>query len=121
MSSSVLIVDDNRALAENLAEILEDGGYDATCAATPADALVLTEKQSFDVVLLDVRMPGMDGVELHGILRPRMPSTRFVLMTAFATDERIGVARAAGIKDVLSKPFGPATLINVVSSVCPAA
>lgn len=114
MSPSILVVDDNIALAENLTEILCDCGFDAVCVGSPAEALKLVLARSFDVALLDVRMPGMDGVALHGLLRTRMPKTAFILMTAFASDERIGIARKAGVLDVLAKPFSPGALLDMV-------
>lgn len=114
MGPSILVVDDNVSLAENLAEILEGQGFDAVSVGSPNEALDVTRCRTFDVVLLDVRMPGMDGVALHAALRERMPRATYVLMTAFASDERLGAARAAGIRDVLSKPFGPDALIAAV-------
>jgi CheY-like chemotaxis protein len=59
--------------------------------------------------------------ELHCFLRPRMPSTNLRLMTALATDERISVARAAGITQVLSKAFDPAQVTDVINRACPRA
>ncbi|MEM1418866.1 MAG: response regulator, partial [Myxococcota bacterium] len=58
----ILVVDDNRELAENLGEILEEAGHVPVVVDHPAGALAATEAQRFDLILLDVRLPGMDGV-----------------------------------------------------------
>lgn len=105
MAKTALIVDDNRALAENLAELLEAEGYRTRLFHDPH--AVLREEGGglcFDVALLDVRMPGMDGVTLQRLLMAKHPAARFVLMTAYADDQRLSQGRAAGACAVLTKP-----------------
>src|SRR5690606_5921798 len=104
MSVRVLIVDDNVELAEDLAEILTDAGYEARFTGDTAEAIELAKMERFDVALMDVRMPGMDGVALHARLRELAPRSTFVLMTAYSTDDRIEIARKAGIRCILPKP-----------------
>jgi CheY-like chemotaxis protein len=99
-----LIVDDNRPLAENLAEILSGEGYEVLVCDRPEAAMSACELSGFDVALLDVRMPGMDGVELHRALARRFPHAHFVLMTAYSEDACIKAALAAGVSSVLPKP-----------------
>lgn len=114
MSASVLVVDDNVDLAENVADILESEGFEAVCTGSPEDALRRVEARAFDCVILDVRMPGMDGVELRERMRGALPSACFVFMTAYAADERIEAARSSGVLGVLQKPFGPDALVSLV-------
>ncbi|MFW6051685.1 MAG: response regulator [Myxococcota bacterium] len=104
MSRRVLVVDDNQELAENIAELLEDEGYTAAVFADPAEAIADAEAHPYDVAILDVRMPGMDGVTLYKKLSDMRPEADYVLMTAFTTDERIADAMAAGVRAVLPKP-----------------
>ncbi|MBC7172756.1 MAG: response regulator [Polyangiaceae bacterium] len=104
MTLRALVVDDNAALAENIGEILAEEGFDVRVASDPRVALEMADSEPPDVALLDVRMPEMDGVTLHAELKKRAPRATFVLMTAFAADERIEAARKAGIRHVLSKP-----------------
>lgn len=118
MTLSVLVVDDNVALAENVADILESEGFEAVPVDSPAHALEAARGRTFDAVVLDVRMPGMDGIELRERLRESQPDAAFVFMTAFATDERLDAARRSGVEGILSKPFGPDTLIRLLRS-CP--
>jgi CheY-like chemotaxis protein len=100
----VLIVDDNRDLADNIAEILEVEGYTTAIAYGPQEALEMATDMQCDAALLDIRMPGMDGVDLHAALRRVWPLARFVLMTGYASDARVAKALADGACDVLLKP-----------------
>lgn len=104
MSKLALIVDDNRALAEGLAEILESTGYEVRLFDDPERAARECSAVPFDVALLDMRMPGMDGVTLQQRLKAEHPQARFVLMTAYADDQRIAQGVASGVCAVLTKP-----------------
>lgn len=112
----ILVVDDNTELAENVAELLQDEGHEVLLAGCAADALRVVGQQRlcFDAALLDVRMEGMDGVELLEQLRRRCPDTLYVMMTAFSRDERITRARSLGASEILSKPFGPDALFHAL-------
>ncbi len=112
----VLIVDDNRSLAEDLAEILADEGYEACVFDDPASVVAAVDALQFDVALLDVRMPGMDGVSLHSELAKHHPSARFVLMSAYSEDDRIATALAAGVREVLTKPVPLDVLVDALSA-----
>lgn len=106
MSIHVLVVDDNRELADNLAEILTDEGHIAHTAYSGEEALEAAEAQHFDFVLTDIRMPGMDGVELITRLHERDPQATYLLMTAHASDGLLATAASLGIAGaVLSKPL----------------
>lgn len=114
MRRHALIVDDNRSLAEDLGEILEDEGYDVTVFDSPHKALAASRTLQFDVALLDMRMPGMDGVVLHEGLAAEHPHARFVLMTAYTADERIAEALRGGVRAVLPKPLSLAALLSAL-------
>jgi DNA-binding response OmpR family regulator len=114
MPRLILIVDDNRALAEGLAEILEAEGYQIRIFDDPQVALQEALSMPFDVALLDVRMPGMDGVTLQQQLMASHPHARFVLMTAYADDQRISQGLAAGASAVLPKPVPIAKLFEAL-------
>jgi CheY-like chemotaxis protein len=116
MTATVLVVDDNVDLAENVADILESEGFTAVCTSSPEDALRRVANRAFDCVVLDVRMPGMDGIELRERMRESLPTACFVFMTAYAADERLDAARSSGILGVLAKPFGADSLVKLVRS-----
>jgi DNA-binding response OmpR family regulator len=114
VSPRVLVVDDNRALAENIGEILEAEGFEVDVAFDPQQALALAEAHSHDVAILDVRLPGMDGVSLFKKLSAMRPDATYVLMTAFTADERIADALEAGVRAVLPKPVPISHLFRIL-------
>lgn len=113
MTMRALIVDDNRALAEDLGEILSDEGYEVCVFDDPVQALREGERLHFQLALLDVRMPGMDGVALHSQLRKHHRDAQFVLMTAYSEDDRLDKARASGVHCVLPKPVPLLELLRI--------
>ena len=86
MSDRVLIVDDDESLRESLELVLAAEGFEVVTAADGVAALGRLEASSFDVVLCDVRMPGMDGIELLPQLVRRLPGTPVIMMSAYGTD-----------------------------------
>lgn len=113
----ILVVDDNRDLAENLVEILESAGLDADCFDSPDEALEATRPGRYKVAVVDIRMPRTDGVELYTLLRKIDPGLRGIAMTAFARDERVQAALGAGITQVMNKPLDPMRLIDQVQTL----
>lgn len=114
MKVRVLVVDDNLDLAENLVEILADAGFDAECYDDPGAALHAMAPGRYRLALIDLRMPGMDGVELHRALKALDPTLRALAMTAFARDERVSCALADGVLGVLPKPMEAGALVQQV-------
>lgn len=115
MTRRVLVVDDNVQLAENLAELLELEGFEVTVFTSALLALRQNESLEFEAALLDVRMPGVDGIELCAALSHSHPAATFVLMTAFTAEQRLEGARSAGAKAVLSKPLPIERLLSLLS------
>jgi signal transduction histidine kinase/DNA-binding response OmpR family regulator len=112
MSGKVLVVDDDEALAENVAEIVGILGVQTTIARDRKSALALTEKQDFDVALIDVRLPDGDGISLLEPLRARSPFIQLVLVTGNATLEgAIAAVRGDAFAYVL-KPVSPPDLLD---------
>jgi DNA-binding NtrC family response regulator len=101
----ILVVDDERSLLLTLAGNLELDGFDVTTAENGEQALALFRSQPFDLVLSDVRMPGMNGVDLFRQIRALRPECPVVLMTAFAVEGLVRDAIAEGVFTVLPKPF----------------
>jgi two-component system, NtrC family, response regulator AlgB len=101
----ILIVDDEKNIRSHLATHLRGLGHTAEIAADAAAALAGLEQSSFDIVLSDVRMPGMDGLELLRELRRHQQAPVVVLMTAYATVAQAVEAMRAGAYDYLVKPF----------------
>ncbi|MGB3051881.1 MAG: sigma-54 dependent transcriptional regulator [Polyangiales bacterium] len=101
----VLIVDDEANARNALAELLDDAGYSVSTAADGRTALLQMEQVDPDVVLTDLKMPGMDGLSLIERGRPMSPHTTFIVMTAFATIDTAVKAIKLGAESYLTKPL----------------
>jgi two-component system, NtrC family, response regulator HydG len=113
----VLIVDDEADTCENLSDIFSDFGYYVDTAHDGQSALKLVESQQFyDVVLLDLKMPGMDGLELYRHIKQKSAGTVALIVTAYASSDTAKSAIAAGARRVLSKPVDIGKLLNLVQS-----
>jgi two-component system, NtrC family, response regulator HydG len=111
----VLIVDDNVELAENMAEILEEEGFGCEMADSGERALELMQTTAFSLVISDIRMAGMSGVDLLRQVNRRWPETPVVLMTAYARDRVVQDAHRHGALDVLRKPVDLEALCDLVA------
>ncbi len=85
MTDNVFVVDDEPLTRETLKELLRDEGLDAECFASPYEALEVLEREDVAVVLTDLRMPLIDGLEFQREIRQRRPDTAVIFMTAFGT------------------------------------
>jgi NtrC-family two-component system response regulator AlgB len=103
--ATVLIVDDEKNIRAHLATYVRGLGHRVETAADAAEGLRVLERVAADAVFADVRMPGMDGVELLREVRRRRPDTAVVLMTAYATVRGAVQAMREGAYDYLVKPF----------------
>ncbi len=101
----VLIVDDEANARNALAELLDDAGYSVSTAADGRTALLQLGQVDPDVVLTDLKMPGMDGLSLIERGRPMSPHTTFIVMTAFATIDTAVKAIKLGAESYLTKPL----------------
>jgi DNA-binding NtrC family response regulator len=115
MNRRALVVDDDALMVKTLAEILAMKGWEVTTAYDGATAVRVAESGTpFDVVLMDVRMPGMDGVSAFKAMKRLRPGVRVVLMTAFAADELIAEAEREGVMRVLDKPIHIGALLGML-------
>jgi CheY-like chemotaxis protein len=111
---SYLIVDDNKDLAENLAEIIRDRGDEAVVVGSGPEALALIGHGRFDAMLTDMRMPAMDGAELVRRVRQEDPGVPAIVITAFFKDAGIRAAQAEGPLAVLPKPVPVPQLLHLL-------
>ena len=113
----VLLVDDEPELRQGLAEALEDAGHGVTQVGDGEAAAALLGGQTFDVILTDVRLPGLDGLDLIRRARREAPLTDCILMTAFADVGDAVAALKEGASDYLTKPFDLDELLHHVSRI----
>jgi two-component system response regulator HydG len=113
----ILIVDDDQRMTRTLAEIFSLSGHTSVQSYSGLDALAKLNAQSFDCVLTDVRMPGMNGVEFHHHLHQTHPGLPVVLMTAFAADEIVNQGLEEGVVGVLDKPLDINQLLGFFASL----
>lgn len=111
----VLITDDNRAFAENLAEILEDAGFQAVIANSGPAALREVASTRFDLLLSDMRMPEMGGAELVHQVRRVDPGLPAVVITAYTYDNELMRARQEGLLGILPKPVPMPMLLEFLA------
>ncbi len=115
---NVLVVDDEQVVRDSLKEWLqEEEGYSVTVAASGPEALSLLAETPAHLMLADVKMPGMDGVELLAKARELDPELTVIMMTAYATVETAVDAMKKGALDYLLKPFETDKLIPMVAGV----
>lgn len=101
----ILIVDDDAELRAKLSEILKEAGYLTDEAASGKEALKRADSNEFDIALLDLMMPGMNGIDTLSEIRKISPKTKVIMITAFATIENAVDAIKKGAYDYISKPF----------------
>lgn len=115
----VLVVDDDRRMARTLADILTVKGYEAEAAYSAAEALEKAKERHFDCLLTDIKMPEMNGVELHEAIGRVQPDLPVVLMTAYSTDKLVAKGLKEGAIASLTKPLDINQLLSFFSSLRP--
>lgn len=116
LETRVLIVDDDIDVCETFRDILELEGYTVTMALNGEEALRATEECGFDVVLMDIKMPGMDGVETFAHLHERCPEIPVIMLSAYALHDRIAEALRLGAYAALRKPVGIRKLLDMLTA-----
>ncbi|HVG57624.1 MAG TPA: response regulator [Hyalangium sp.] len=111
-----LLLDDNRAFAENLAEILRDEGDAATVVTDGTEALALVKDTRFDALLTDMKMPGMSGATAVHHIRRLDPDLAAVVITAYPGESDLEAARREGVLAVLPKPVPVPALMGLLKA-----
>jgi DNA-binding NtrC family response regulator len=111
---SILIVDDEDSVRDSLYNWFIDDGYRVDCAENAKKALSLLNEKEYDIVLADIKMPGMDGMEMHRRIKalPHVPIV--IIMTAFASVDTAVQALKEGAFDYVTKPFDPDDLSHLI-------
>lgn len=116
MSRHALVVDDNAFLVRTLSDILRLAGWDVTPAETGSKAVEFVAERDYDVVLMDIKMPGVDGVEAFRRMRQLRPDVRVILMSAYTAPDLVAAAEDEGVLRVMSKPVDPGALLSMLEA-----
>jgi two-component system, NtrC family, response regulator HydG len=116
-TQSILMVDDDPEVCLNMSDILSDQGYRVDTANEGLMALRLVERRAYDLALLDLRMPGMDGLTLCREMTRRRPTTIALLLTGYPEDVLPAEARAAGVRQIFPKPVDVGRLLVSIEEV----
>ena len=112
-----MIADDDRSMAKTLCAILRRQGWQAVEVHDGRAAVAAADATRFDVVLMDVKMPGLNGVEAFRAIRQSQPHTPVILMTAYAAPELLADAEREGVLRILPKPIPWGTLTDLLSKL----
>jgi len=115
----IFIVDDDRDFAESLADILKDEGHDVDLAFDGESAIARISERDYDITFMDVRLPGMNGVESFFEIRRVNPQAKVVMMTAYSVEQLLAQAIEHGAMGVLRKPFAIPQMLAVLEEVKP--
>jgi DNA-binding NtrC family response regulator len=111
---SILIVDDEESVRDSLFNWFIEDGFSVECAENAMKALILLESGNFDIILADIKMPGMDGMEMLRRIKVLKPESLVIIMTAFATVDTAVKALKDGAYDYVTKPFDPDDLTHLI-------
>jgi two-component system, NtrC family, response regulator HydG len=117
MNERLLLVDDNADFLDSTKDVLEDAGYNVMTASNGEEALTIFNNKTYEIVLMDIKMPGINGVETFLKMKQKKPDVSVVLFTAYSMNELIQKALKEGVCDVLSKPLDMSRLLKRVEEV----
>jgi DNA-binding NtrC family response regulator len=112
---TILVVDDNEDLLETFAMILKRRGFSVETASNGASAVDKFKEHEFDVTLMDIVMPEMNGVEASRKIKESQPEASIILMTAYSDEDLIQTARKEGVRRIIQKPIRIDQLIELIN------
>jgi len=114
MSARILIVDDEKAVRESLEEILNMEDYQVDTVSSGEKALEVINDEDYNLVLLDLKMPGVDGVEVMRQISRYAPETKVIILTGHGTLESAIEALRSGAEDYMLKPYEPSAILDSI-------
>ncbi len=101
----ILLVEDEAVLRESVRDWLIEDGFDVECVETGEEALARIKKENFGIIVLDLRLPGIDGLQVYEQAKELTPKTKGIIITAYPSKETLEKAKRLGLLDYLAKPF----------------
>lgn len=117
LHKSILVVDDEFALRYTLSLILQGAGYNVRVASGGLDALKCIQTGGFDLIILDIAMPDLDGLRVLSQIQRDYPDTPVILLTADASPEKMSEAKMKGASEYLIKPIEPDRVLAIVEKI----
>ncbi|MBI3004548.1 MAG: response regulator [Ignavibacteriales bacterium] len=117
VKNKILVVDDEDALRTVLSAELEGEGYQVGTAADGQEAINILGKSAFDLILLDIKMPNVDGFEVLKFVKEKHPKTKVIMLTGFADLKNAIESKKLGAEDFVSKPYDLVDLLTTVERV----
>ena len=109
----VLVIDDDAVVGRSFDRVLSDKGYEVDTALNGEEALKDIEARDYDVVFTDIKMPGMDGLEVAERIKARCPWTPVVVITGYGSEENEARAHVLGVNGFVRKPLTPEIIENI--------
>ena len=113
----ILVVDDEDALRTILSTELSTAGYDVTSASDGDEAISFLRKNNFDLALLDIKMPKVDGIEVLKFIHKNFPGMKVIMLTGFADLKHAMEAKEFGARDFITKPYRIDDVLSTITSV----
>jgi two-component system response regulator HydG len=113
----ILLVDDNEDFLDSTKDVIEDEGYEVFTAISGEEAVGEVESRAFDVVIMDIKMPGMNGVEAFIEMKKHSPNIKVIFCTAYIVESTIRQALREGAQAVLNKPFEMDDLLDTIEKI----
>jgi DNA-binding NtrC family response regulator len=110
----ILVIDDEEIVRISCKKCLNPEGYDVNVAENGLEGLRLAEANHYDLILTDLKMPDMDGMEFLGKIKEMQPAAKVIMITGYSTVEHAVKAIRLGAHNYIEKPFTPDTLITAV-------
>ena len=114
MAQRMLIIDDEEIVLESCRKIFSSEGFDVVITTSPHEGLKLASDSSFEVILVDWKMPGFDGMDVIEELDRRTPDSAVVMISGYPTVGRAAEAMKRGAMDYVAKPFTPEEITEAV-------
>lgn len=115
--SRILVVDDEEALRTVLSSELVSAGYDVNTASDGDEAIATVQNKKFDLVLLDIKMPKVDGFEVLKFIKKSSPALKVIMLTGFADLKNAIESKKHGAEDFVSKPYDLVDLLTTIERV----
>ena len=115
--SRVLVVDDEDALRMVLSSELSSSGYEVATASDGDEAITVIQNKKFDLVLLDIKMPKIDGFEVLKFIKKNYPAMKVIMLTGFADLKNAIESKKHGAEDFVSKPYDLVDLLTTIERV----